>query len=169
MNVLSIRLMASRTAYRGTRVNPRTKSDALPVAIAVLVRDGHFLVARRATGLHLGGFWEFPGGKVEPGEEPLDALRREVGEETGLAFGDAVLLSVEEYAYPDRRVLLRAYLCLDPRPAGAGADSALDPEGGGLPDGDRFLWVDLEELRTLSMPPANSALVALLAEQFGTA
>ncbi len=63
-------------------------SDSLDVALAIPILDGKLLVTRRAAGSHLEGAWEFPGGKVEAGEEPATAAGRELEEETGLVAGD---------------------------------------------------------------------------------
>jgi len=131
----------------------------VPVALGVLRRGNRFLVARRPSGAHQGGTWEFPGGKIKSWETPEDALRREVAEETGMTFREAVLLHIEEYSYPDRSVILYCFLCLDPEEApqrpGPGASAC------------ESCWVTFEELRNLRMPPANKSLVEILGEQFG--
>ena len=126
-----------------------------PVALGVIRDGGKFLVARRPEGAHLAGAWEFPGGKLRPGESAEEALRREVREETGLTFREAVLVHVEEYAYSERRVVLHCFVCLGlERPR----------EAAGLPE---MRWVTLAELKALEMPPANHRLVTVLEEQFG--
>jgi 8-oxo-dGTP diphosphatase len=128
---------------------------SVPVALGVIRDGGKFLVARRPEGAHLAGAWEFPGGKLRPGEAPEEALRREVLEETGLTFRDAVLVHVEEYAYPERRVTLHCFICLGLKRS---------REDAGLPE---MRWVTLAELKALEMPPANQRLVKVLEEQFG--
>ena len=132
-------------------------SDPTPVPIAagVIERSGRFLVARRPAAAHAGGTWEFPGGKLRPGEGPLDALRREMEEEVGVQFRSAVLLDVTQHAYPERTVLLHFYLCLEPQ---------AEPEAR---EGQELRWVTLEEIESLEIPAANRGVVRLLAEQFG--
>lgn len=125
------------------------------IACGILQRQGRLLVARRRRGSHLEGAWEFPGGKVEAGETPEDALRREVHEETGLAVADAFLLHVEPYDYPDRRVILHFFLC--PEPHGTPSPKA----------STSIRWVSLSELRSLRVPPANRGVLRLLEEQYG--
>jgi 8-oxo-dGTP diphosphatase len=124
------------------------------VAVGILRRERRFLVTRRPEGSHLAGTWEFPGGKILPGETPEQAVRREVEEETGLTFHEAVLIHVEEHAYLDRSVLLHAFLCLEPEEW-----TALRLPG-------EAQWVTLAELRALVMPPANRAVIDVLEEQF---
>lgn len=99
--------------------------------------------------------WEFPGGKIAAGETPEAALRREVEEETGMSFGEAVLLDVREHEYPGSLVRVHFFLCLDARV----------PPGAPRPEGAR--WVTAGELASLPVPPANRRAVELLAEQFG--
>lgn len=126
----------------------------IEIACGVLHRNGRFLVAVRPEGSHLEGTWEFPGGKVEAGETPEDAVRREVVEETGLTVADAFLLHVEPYEYPDRQITLHFFLCPDP----LGTPKPKESEA--------VRWVSLSELRSLRIPPANRRLLRLLEEQY---
>lgn len=91
-----------------------TESEPEPILLvvaAVVVRDGRVLLTRRSTGSHLGGMWEFPGGKVEPGEEPPQALVRELQEELGIeAVAGGGPFHFNYHAYPGKRVLLLTYL-----------------------------------------------------------
>ena len=88
--------------------------DCVEVALVVPLRDGRVLVARRAPGSHLGGLWEFPGGKIERGEEPGDAARRELEEETGLSAPALEPLVLVDHEYDGRPFRLHAYLARDP-------------------------------------------------------
>ena len=113
-------------------------------------RDGGVLVARRAAGEHLPGTWEFPGGKIESGEEPADAARRELREETGLDAGRLEPLVVVGHDYAERSVLLHAFL-------------ATDAKGEPLADrGREWAWVAPADLEALGMPEANSRILEAL-------
>jgi 8-oxo-dGTP diphosphatase len=119
------------------------------VAAAVIERDDRFLLTRRQRGVHLEGYWEFPGGKCEPGETHAACLVREIREELGVdaAVGGEVLASSHDYA--DRRVELHFLRC----------------EVGGAPApqlGQEMRWVAREELATLTFPPADAELIRLL-------
>ena len=70
---------------------------------------GRVLLAERPAGKHLAGYWEFPGGKVEPGELPLDALARELREELGIELRSAAPLIRVPWTYDDRRLVLDAW------------------------------------------------------------
>lgn len=79
------------------------------VAAAVMERDGRILACRRRTDQDHAGKWEFPGGKVEPGEEIADALRRELQEELGIEARIGPEITRYEYAYPGKKPLLLVF------------------------------------------------------------
>ena len=120
------------------------------VTAAVIERDGTFLVTRRPTGVHLEGYWEFPGGKCEEGESHVAALEREIAEEleAGVVVGRELL--AVSHAYPDRIVDLHFFECRltgEPR-AVLGQD---------------MRWVRREELASFKFPPADEELIRHLA------
>src|SRR5690242_14726156 len=82
---------------------------AVVVSAAVIERDDAFLLTRRADDAHLGGRWEFPGGKVEPGETLDASLVREIREELGCGVDVGPLLLTTRHAYPDVRVELHFF------------------------------------------------------------
>src|SRR3982751_518661 len=86
--------------------------DAPIHVVAGVIRDatGRVLVAQRPEGKHLAGFWEFPGGKSDPGESPLDALRRELFEELGICAETAETLISVPWAYPGKTIVLDAWI-----------------------------------------------------------
>jgi 8-oxo-dGTP diphosphatase len=114
------------------------------------VREGSILVARRADDQHAGGAWEFPGGKVESGEEPADAALRELREETGLRGAIATPLLVFVHDYPDRRLRFHAFVVAD-------ADGEVVTEGGRA-----YQWAPTASLEDLPMPEANRAILRAL-------
>ena len=122
-----------------------------PIAIAVVEHAGRVLIGQRPAGVALAGLWEFPGGKVEPGETPAQAARRECREETGLdvEIGDAYPAVVHQYDYD--RVQLHFF-----------AARVLDPTAPPLPP---FRWVARAELADYEFPAANTALVRYLVER----
>jgi mutator protein MutT len=122
------------------------------VAIAVLWSEGRMLVRQRRSHEHLPGLWEFPGGKVEPNESPLETVRREIKEETALEAGELSLLSVFDHDYPGRTVTIHAF---EGRVEGS-AHAA---------DGATLRWVTPDELTSLPIPRANRALVEDLARR----
>jgi 8-oxo-dGTP diphosphatase len=117
-------------------------------AVALLDKDGAVLIAKRPLGRPLAGLWEFPGGKVEAGEEPEEALIRELQEELGIeiAKGDLKPLTFASHAYPDFHLLMPVYLCRRWRGSVAANE------------GQELAFVRPEELRLYDMPPADEPL-----------
>ncbi len=118
------------------------------IAIAVVERAGAFLVGVRPENVPLAGYWEFPGGKVLPGETPQQAAVRECREETGLEIEVIGVYSAAEHDYAHDRVALSFFRC---RP--------LSPDAAPAPP---FRWVGREDLALLRFPPANENLIASL-------
>jgi 8-oxo-dGTP diphosphatase len=83
--------------------------QTIQVTAAILVKDGRVLIAQRRPDDVMGGKWEFPGGKIDPGETPEACLRRELHEELGIVAEVHDLFAVNRHDYPDRRIELRAY------------------------------------------------------------
>jgi mutator protein MutT len=122
------------------------------VTAAVIEHEGRYLVTRRQRGVHLEGYWEFPGGKCEPGESLAACLRRELREELGAdAMIDEEILAVT-HQYPGKSVELHFIAC---RLLGEPAPLL----------GQEMRWVAREELRSLEFPPADDELIAVLAER----
>jgi 8-oxo-dGTP diphosphatase len=122
----------------------------LDIALAVVLRGDDVLVAKRAADAHLPGSWEFPGGKVEDGEEPDQAALRELKEETGLIATSAEPLLVFVHDYPDRRLRFHAFLVRD-----ASGDVRID-------SGRDWAWVAAASLESLAMPDANRSILRAL-------
>jgi 8-oxo-dGTP diphosphatase len=121
-------------------------------ACALLDQEGAMLIAKRPKGRPLAGLWELPGGKVEPGEEPEEALIRELHEELGIeiASEDLAPLTFASHAYPDFHLLMPVYLCR--RWTGRVAAH----------EGQELLWVKPDTLHLYDMPPADEPLKLVL-------
>ncbi|MGH7589206.1 MAG: (deoxy)nucleoside triphosphate pyrophosphohydrolase [Gemmatimonadota bacterium] len=126
--------------------------EPVEIALGLVVRAGRILVQMRERDPGWGTVWEFPGGKIAPGEAREAAVAREVAEETGIKVRVGELLSAHCHAYPDRRVALYAYLCAPL--ASSGTPSAREPT--------RWRWVTPEECRRLDMPGANGPILMAL-------
>lgn len=120
------------------------------IALAVIVRDGRVLVGRRPKG-PLAGLWEFPGGKIEPGESAGVAAVRECAEELGLSVAAVRGLGVVEHDYPEVHVRLHVVLC---RIEGVGDPRPLAIESP--------VWVTPAELAGWPIPEPNHAVLGLL-------
>ncbi|SEA68523.1 8-oxo-dGTP diphosphatase [Thiothrix caldifontis] len=127
---------------------PNTAVDYLHV-VAAVIRDatGNILLAQRPANKHQGGKWEFPGGKVESGETPQQALSREVHEELGISVEDAAPLIKVRYVYPERAVLLDVWEV-----------TAFSGEAHGR-EGQPVAWFHVDQLSALEFPPANAPIV----------
>jgi 8-oxo-dGTP diphosphatase len=121
----------------------------LVVTAAVIERDGAYLVTRRPGGVHLEGYWEFPGGKCDGDETLPDCLRRELLEELGVDARIGSEILVVTHDYPERSVELHFLAC----------------ELLGTPSpllGQEMRWVKREDLASLQFPPADDELIACL-------
>jgi 8-oxo-dGTP diphosphatase len=122
------------------------------VAAALVDAEGRVLLQQRLPGRAMAGLWEFPGGKVEPGERPETALIRELGEELGIATDEACLAPAA-FASADNRgrhMLLLLYICRKWR----GVPEPLDAAA--------LTWVRPVQMFALDMPPADKPLIGLL-------
>lgn len=117
------------------------------VAVGVIIKDGAVLVALRKPDAHMGGFWEFPGGKVEPGESTPEALTRELSEELAITCTELSPLHCYTHTYPDRQVILDVWQ------VHAFAGEACGAEG------QLIEWVSIGQLIELEMLPANRPIV----------
>lgn len=123
------------------------------VAAGLIVRDGRYLIARRHQAAHLGGLWEFPGGKREAEESLEDCLRRELREELGIEITPPVFYRVVRHEYPEKSVELHFYRCA----ISAGEARALDCE--------ELRWAAPDELNRFEFPVADRSLLEeLMAE-----
>ena len=123
-------------------------NDPTQIAIAVVERNGRFLVGERPAGKPLAGFAEFPGGRVEAGETPEQAAVRECFEETGLSVAVVRRYDDCRHDYAHDRVHLHFFACRI-----VGADT---------PPRDPFRWISRADLETLDFPEANRQLLGLL-------
>ena len=121
-------------------------------AVALIDPEGRILLAQRPPGKSLAGLWEFPGGKVEPGETPEQALIRELKEEIGIDTWSSCLapLTFASHSYPDFHLLMPLFACR---------------RWQGIPsprEGQTLAWVRPDRLRDYPMPPADLPLIPIL-------
>ena len=129
-----------------------TLPTVLVVAVALIDGDGRVLIAQRPEGKQMAGLWEFPGGKVEPGERPEAALIRELREELGIEVSESCLAPFvfASHAYDSFHLLMPLYLCR----RWDGVVAAREH--------DALAWVKPDKLSAYPMPPADEPLVAWL-------
>lgn len=129
---------------------PTRRPRTVRAAVAVIERGGRYLISRRRSTDHLGGYWEFPGGKRRAGESWEQCIRREVREELGITIRPVRRLAPLRFRYPDRAVRLEVFRCqlVDgrPRPLGCAA----------------VRWAGARRLRRLRFPPADRPLIRRL-------
>lgn len=120
------------------------------VAAALIQREGRYLITQRKPDVHMGGMWEFPGGKCEPNETLEACLRRELLEELEIAITSPAHFLTHRYAYSDKNIELHFFHCAIesgvPRPVGC-----VD-----------YCWVHPREFARYPFPPADEVVVAEL-------
>ena len=124
----------------------------LVAAVALIDADGRVLLAQRPEGKSMAGLWEFPGGKVEPGETPEAALIRELHEELGIDTWTSCLapLTFASHSYPAFHLLMPVFACRR-------WNGIAHPR-----EGQQLAWVRAGDLRNYAMPPADLPLIPML-------
>ncbi len=126
------------------------------VGAAIIERDGRYFIARKAPGKKNAGFWEFPGGKLEPGETIFCCIKREMVEEFGMQVFPICIVGKSRFCNENSSIELIGVLC---RNQG-------DPRF--LTDHDRTAWVSLDQLKTTSLSPADIPLVSALQDHINS-
>ena len=128
------------------------KTILIVVACALIDEDNRVLLAERPKGKSLAGLWEFPGGKLEPGETPEQALIRELDEELAIKVKADCLspFTFASYSYEKFHLLMPLYICRRYQGIARGAE------------GQNLKWVRAEDLDHYEMPPADKPLIPLL-------
>ncbi len=129
----------------------------LVVAAALIDADKRVLIAQRPAGKQLAGLWEFPGGKLDPGERPEQALARELREELNIDVCVSCMqpLTFASHLYEDFHLLMPLYVCRR-------WDGIVTPA-----EGQAVKWVRARELRNYPMPPADAPLISPLVDLLG--
>ncbi|KHT27495.1 8-oxo-dGTP diphosphatase MutT [Pectobacterium carotovorum] len=123
----------------------------LSVAVGIIRNaEQQYFIARRPDGVHMAGMWEFPGGKVEKGETPEQALIRELHEETGIEASAPQALNDKTFSTPERIITLHFFLV---------ETWQGEPYGR---EGQESRWVSVDELREEEFPPANAEMIRWL-------
>ncbi|MGA2315682.1 MAG: (deoxy)nucleoside triphosphate pyrophosphohydrolase [Thermodesulfobacteriota bacterium] len=138
--------MPSIGRRKAAGIASRDEMNTVIVTASLIIEQGKVLVTQRKKNSSHGLLWEFPGGKVKEGEDPREALRRELKEELDVEVEVGMIFDAVFYSYPEYPILLLVYRCRI--------------EKGSLkPIGCRDLrWVTLEELEKLAMPPADEPI-----------
>ncbi|MBG6131642.1 8-oxo-dGTP diphosphatase [Aquimarina sp. EL_43] len=122
----------------------------LEVVCGIIHKDHKVFIARKKQGKALAGYWEFPGGKIELGEDPEDALARELREELGMIVLVQKFVGYNTHVYPNVTIKLLAFNCVF-------KEASLT-----LIDHDKYKWVNPEELINFKMAPADVPLIKLI-------
>lgn len=123
------------------------------VAAGLVCREGRYLIARRNPGVHLAGFWEFPGGKCECGETLEECLRRELFEELGIRIDVPIPFQIIRHEYEEKTVELHFFRCN----IETGDATAIDCA--------EIRWVLPHELKDFEFPPADRPIIEALQRQ----
>ncbi len=136
---------------------PITEAEKVPdptrIAVGVIYVGGLFCVSRRPEHLHQGGLWEFPGGKIQAGEDIAEALARELREELGIEITAARHFLTVPWDYPEKQVVLEVCWVEE-----------IEGQPRGL-EGQQVRWVQLEELPGLAFPEPNTLILEQIRQQ----
>ena len=139
--------MKLKRRSRGPNAPARPASKVIEIAAGLIFRAGRLLIAQRPQDAHLGGLWEFPGGKRHPGETFPECLRRELKEELGVEVAVGSLVESIAHQYPEKTVRLKFFRCAlrrnEPQPLGCTA----------------LAWVKRAELGRYTFPAADARLL----------
>jgi mutator protein MutT len=124
--------------------------STIDVAAGLIFRQGRLLITQRHADAHLGGLWEFPGGKREPHESFEECLRRELREELGIEIEVHELVESIIHEYPEKKVRLQFFRC---------SLKEHEPRALGCP---AFCWAGMDELANYEFPPADARLLQKL-------
>jgi 8-oxo-dGTP diphosphatase len=119
----------------------------IQVIAAVIIKDGQCLITRRAPGQNLAGLWEFPGGKLEPGETAEDCLKRELCEELSIKISVGQFIAESRFGYPSGSIHLLAY------------QATWESGQLQLSVHDDYAWVASDKLLEYSYPPADEPIL----------
>jgi 8-oxo-dGTP diphosphatase len=122
----------------------------IEVAAGLIHHEGRYLIARRKPGVHLAGFWEFPGGKREPGESLAECLQRELSEELSIRVDFPIPYQIVRHDYPEKTVELHFFRC------------AIEQGQAAPVDCEEIRWVLPEELTQFRFPPADQDIIDAL-------
>ncbi len=128
--------------------------QTLLVAAAIIVHDGKILLAKRRDDVPYPLLWEFPGGKVDAGEDPRDCVVREIREELAIEIAVEAIYDVVFHRYPERHVLVLAYRC-----------RWLSGEIHDLEVAEHY-WADPAEIASFALLPADISLARKISEEF---
>jgi 8-oxo-dGTP diphosphatase len=124
--------------------------NIVEVAAGLIYHEGRYLIARRRSDVHLGGYWEFPGGKREPGETLEECLQRELLEELSVRIDAPVPFQIIRHDYPDKTVELHFFRCVIQSGQAAALDCA------------EIRWVFPAEMAAFTFPPADRPIIEAL-------
>ena len=125
--------------------------ERILVAAGLVIEGTRVLLTQRRSDQDLGGYWELPGGKVEPGEAPLSAVIRELEEELGIVVTTGPIWEVLHHRYPTYEVVMLVYPCWC--------------EAGSMPlaiEVAQFVWCDVTDLHNYDILPADTPIIARL-------
>jgi 8-oxo-dGTP diphosphatase len=140
-----------------TAAAPKSRRIVFVVAAALVDRDNRVLIAQRPEGKSLAGLWEFPGGKLDAGETPEEALVRELREELGIEVCLTCLspFTFASHTYDDFHLMMPLYVCRD-------WEGEVSPR-----EGQAIKWVRTKDLNSYPMPPADLPLIPWLKDLLG--